>query len=212
MNKRAPIFVLIAGAVIAILAVMFLVMPKRGEVSDAQDELVTAEQMEQELQLKLAQLEEARDAAPETNKEIRDIETLIPPTADEPGMILLLQSAADRAGVDPFTIAPALPTLSGDGRFSVISVSLDAQGSYFNLEEFLYNLETLPRAAKVISISVTASVASTDTTTTTTTTTTTPTENELGSQIVVEFYTTDLDAGPGSAPGPSDTPGAEGTG
>jgi Tfp pilus assembly protein PilO len=206
MNKRAPLFVGIVGLVVVILLVLFLVKPKRSEVSEAQANLTTAQEAEQTLQLTLAQLEEAKDQAPETNKQIRDIDTLIPPTEDQPGFILLLQSAADRAGVDPVTIAPGVPVAATTGNYSIISINLDGTGSYFAIEEFLYNLETLPRAAKVLSVNLAPGGASADTATVGTT----PVVNELSFQIVVELYTTDLDAGPGSASGSTTTPPVEG--
>ena len=123
---------------------------------------------------------------------------VIPPTEDQPGMILLLQSAADRAGVDPLTISPATPTAATDAQFSTMVVTLDTSGTYFALEEFLYNLETLPRAAKVTSVTLAPGTGPTDATTTETTT------NELSGQFSVEFFTTDTSAGPNSVPGPSE--------
>lgn len=205
MNKRAPLIAAVVGAVLAVLIVMFVVMPKRGEVSERQDELAQAEQQETQLQLQLAQLEAAKQEAPETNEELRRIETLIPPTEDQPGMILLLQSAADRAGVDPLTISSAVPTPATEGAYSIVAVTLDTSGSYFALEEFLFNLETLPRAAKVLTVTLAPGagvVAPTDGTAPTTSV------NELTGQFTVEFYTTDTSAGPNSVPGPSDGEGA----
>ena len=198
MNKRAPLIAAIVGVILAVLAVFFLVMPKRAEVSERQDALEQAEAQEQTLQTQLALLQAAKDEAPETNEEIRKIDTLIPPTEDQPGMILLLQSAADRAGVDPLTISPATPTAATDAQFSTMVVTLDTSGTYFALEEFLYNLETLPRAAKVTSVTLAPGTGPTDATTTETTT------NELSGQFSVEFFTTDTSAGPNSVPGPSE--------
>ena len=129
MNKRAPLIAAIVGVILAVLAVFFLVMPKRAEVSERQDALEQAEAQEQTVQTQLALLQAAKDEAPETNEEIRKIDTLIPPTEDQPGMILLLQSAADRAGVDPLTISPATPTAATDAQFSTMVVTLDTSSS-----------------------------------------------------------------------------------
>ena len=46
MNKRAPIIAGVIAALVALLAVFLLVLPKMGEVSTAQDELQTAEDQE----------------------------------------------------------------------------------------------------------------------------------------------------------------------
>ncbi|MEX0756183.1 MAG: type 4a pilus biogenesis protein PilO [Actinomycetota bacterium] len=206
MNKRAPLIAAVIGVILAVLVIFFLVMPKRAQVSDRQDELTQAEQQEQTLQLTLAQLQAARDDAPATNEKLRAIETMIPPTEDQPGMILLLQSAADRAGVDPLTISTAPPVASEAGNFSTLVVTLDTSASYFALEEFLFNLETLPRAAKITAVTL-APGAATDVATTDTTDTTTG--SELSGQFTVEFFTTDISAGPNSVPGPSEDAAAD---
>ncbi|MEX0990013.1 MAG: type 4a pilus biogenesis protein PilO [Actinomycetota bacterium] len=214
MNKRAPLIAAVAGVLLAVLVIFFLVMPKRAQVSEKQDELDQAEQQETSLQLTLAQLEAAREDAPVTNEKIRQIGTMIPPTEDQPGMILLLQSAADRAGVDPLSISTANPVAAEGAEYSTVIVTLDTSGTYFALEEFLYNLETLPRAAKVTSVSLTGgttTAATTEETTTeeTATDTTTATTAELTGQFTVEFFTTDISAGPNSVPGPSEDAAAE---
>ncbi len=58
------------------------------------------------------------------------------------------------------------------------------------MEEFLYRLETLPRAAKVITFSLSPGGQAD--------------RSELSMALTVELYTTDASAGPGSVPGPSE--------
>ena len=70
-------------------------------------------------------------------------------------------------------------------------------GGYFAIDEFLFLLETLQRAAKVTTLAITPSGAGGEATTTTSTST-------LQLQMTVEFYTTDTSAGPGSIPGPTE--------
>jgi type IV pilus assembly protein PilO len=204
VSRRGPLIAGIAAGALALLLIFFLVLPKMSEVSEAKEKLAAAEEQEQELQLQLQQLQAAQAQAPQANKEIREIDNLVPPTIDEGAIFLLLQGAAARAGVDPSSIAPAPPAADeAVGTFNGVPVSMSVTGTYFQLEEFLYNVETLPRAAKVLNISVApgGDVAPTTTTTTTTTTATSP---SLTMQLSLEFYTTDLSAGPGSVPGPSE--------
>ena len=192
-GRRAP---LIAGAValvMAILAVMLLVLPKMGEVSEAQDELQAAQDQELALEAQLRSLEAAQEQAPETERQIALIEDQVPPTADLPTLFRLLDSAADRAAVDFFSFTPGVPVTDPAAEFSTISSQITVTGGYFALDEFLFLMETLPRAAKVISIAVAPSAVGTATSSTT----------SLQLQATVEFYTTDTSAGPGSIPGPS---------
>jgi Tfp pilus assembly protein PilO len=201
VNRRAPIIAGVIAVAVALLAVFLLVRPKMSEVSTTEDDLQTAEDQEVTLAAQLNALQDAQAAAPETEQEIAAIDAEIPPTADLPSLFRLLQGAADRSVVDFFSFTPGSPAPNTAGTFSTIASQVTVSGGYFAIDEFLFLLETLPRAAKVTTLAVTpSSVASGETTTTTST-------SSLQLQLTVEFYTTDTSAGPGSVPGPSDVTG-----
>jgi type IV pilus assembly protein PilO len=203
--RRTPILVAVGAVVLVALAVFFLVLPKSADISKAQEDLATAQQQESSLRVQLQALQEAQQEAPQTKREIQKVETQVPPTADLPALIRLLREAADRAAVDLFQFSPSTPTLDPSGTFSTIATSVNVTGSYFSLDEFLFRLESLPRAAKVTNVTVSPGGE-----TATTGTTTATTASSLTMQLTVEFYTSDLSAGPGSSPGPttSSTTGA----
>jgi len=195
VNRRAPI---IAGAIllVALLAVFLMVLPKMSEVSETEDQLQEAQDQEINLAAQLNALEDAEAAAPETELEIAAIDAQVPPTADLPSLFRLLQGAADRAAVDFFSFTPGTPVPNLTGSYSTIASQITVSGGYFAIDQFLFLLETLQRAAKVTTLAVTPSAGGEETTTTTTST--------LQLQITVEFYTTDSSAGPGSIPGPTE--------
>ena len=203
MNRRAPIIAGVIAVAVALLAVFLLVRPKMSEVSQTEDDLQAAEDQEVTLTAELNALQDAQAAAPETEQEIAAIDAEIPPTADLPSLFRLLQGAADRSVVDFFSFTPGTPAPNTAGTFSTIASQVTVSGGYFAIDEFLFLLETLPRAAKVTTLAVTSSSAASGETTTTTTTST----SNLQLQLTVEFYTTDTSAGPGSVPGPSDVTG-----
>lgn len=191
--------VLIAAAVfgaLAVLMIVLLVLPKMGEVSKAREDLQAAQDEEITLQGQLRSLQDAQAQAEQTQREIEALEAKVPPTADLPGLFRLLQAAADRAGVDFFQFSPGSPAADPSGTFSVIPGQIVVTGNYFMLQEFLYRLESLPRAAKVTSVSIAPGGGGE-------TGGTTLASNQLQMQLAVEFYTTDASAGPGSIPGPS---------
>jgi Tfp pilus assembly protein PilO len=198
-GRRAPLLAGAAVAVVAILAVMFLVLPKMGQVGEAQEALQAAEDQEVTLQAQLGVLQEAQADAPETERQIAVIEDQVPPTTDLPALFRLLQSASDRAALDFFSFAPGTPVLATAGTYSILSSTITVNGGYFAIDEFLFLLETLPRAAKVTSITLAPGGATTDETGAPTTT-----ASALQMTANVEFYTTDISAGPGSIPGPSE--------
>lgn len=199
MNRRAPIIAGVISAVVALLAVVLLVLPKMGDVSTTEEELQSAEDQEVALAAQLAALQDAEAAAPKTEQEIGAIEEQVPPTANLPSLFRLLQGAADRSAVDFFSFSPGTPAPNAAGTYSSIASQVTVSGGYFAIDEFLFLLETLPRAAKVTTLAVTPSGASTGGTTLST--------SNLQLQVTVEFYTTDVSAGPGSIPGPSETTG-----
>jgi Tfp pilus assembly protein PilO len=201
VNRRAPIIAGVIAVGVALLAVFLLVLPKMSDVSTTEEELQTAEDQEVTLAAQLNALQEAQAAAPETEGEIAAIEAEIPPTADLPSLFRLLQGAADRSVVDFFAFTPGTPVPNPAGTYSTIASQVTVSGGYFAIDEFLFLLETLPRAAKVTTLAVTPSSAASGETTTTTST------SNLQLQVTVEFYTTDLSAGPGSVPGPNDISG-----
>ena len=199
MNRRAPIIAGVISAAVALLAVVLLVLPKMSDVSTTEEELQSAEDQEVALAAQLGALEEAEAAAPKTEQEIGAIEEQVPPTANLPSLFRLLQGAADRSAVDFFSFSPGTPAPNAGGTYSSIASQVTVSGGYFAIDEFLFLLETLPRAAKVTTLAVTPSGASTGGTTIST--------SNLQLQVTVEFYTTDVSAGPGSIPGPSETTG-----
>ena len=103
-------------------------------------------------------------------------------------------------GVTLSTLTPGTPTLDATTGLSTISLSISATGGYFQLTEFLYTIETLPRAAKVQSVSLSPSGGDAATTV----------SNLLTLQATAIMFTSDQSAGPGSEPGPTEDSATEG--
>jgi Tfp pilus assembly protein PilO len=192
-GRRGPLIAGAVAVVVAFLAVVLLVLPKMSQVGEAQDELQAAQDQELALEAQLRSLEEAQEQAPETERQIALVEDEVPPTADLPTLFRLLDSAADRSAVDFFSFSPGSPVTDPTGQFSTIASQVTVTGGYFALDEFLFLMETLPRAAKVVSIAVAPGAPTLGVSSAT----------SLQLQATVEFYTTDTSAGPGSVPGPT---------
>jgi Tfp pilus assembly protein PilO len=190
-NRRAPLFAGLAAAGVAILMVLLLVLPKMGQVSQAQVQLDQAQRDQQTLESRKSALEDAKAAAPQARKTIAEVHNRIPPTADEPGLIRLLQNAAINAGIDLVSLSPGTPALDTTSGLSKIAVAVSASGTYFDVTDFMYQIETLPRAAIVTNLSLAPGQTS-----------------QTGMPLLtltatVQTYTSDTSAGPGSEPGPT---------
>jgi Tfp pilus assembly protein PilO len=193
-GSRAPMIVGVGALLLVGLLMFLLVLPKMGEVSDANDALAAAQAQQGTLESQLAALEQAEAAAPEAKATIQEVEQQIPPTVDQPGMFLLLKNAATGSAVTLSTFTPGTPTLDAATGLSAIPLAVTVTGTYFQVTEFLYSIETLPRAAKVLNVTL---APGGDVTTTTVT-------NLLQLQANVVMYTSDQSAGPGSEPGPTE--------
>ena len=193
-NKRAPVVAAIAAGLVALLAVFFLVLPKRHQVSEARGDLEGIKQQTDQLNVQVQALIEAKGQAPQAHREIREVDNQLPLTVDEPGLILLVKNAVERSGIEFADISASTPSLAASGGFSTIPVTISLEGTYFSLAEFLYRIETLPRAAKALTGSIAPSGGAAITTTT---------AASLTMQLSLELYTSDLSAGPGSEPGPT---------
>lgn len=198
-SRRGPLIAGIVAGVLALLLIVLLVLPKMNQVNETQDQVQAAQDQEVSLQAELRSLQDAQAQAPETEQEIQALEDQVPPTVDLPDLFRQLQAAADRSAVDFFQFSPGTPVADASGAFSTVASQIVVTGGYFNLQEFLYSLETLPRAAKVMNVAIAPSGGGEGETATITTS-----SDRLQMQLAVEFYTTDSSAGPGSAPGPTE--------
>ena len=192
-GRRGPLIAGVAVAAVLVLVAFFLVLPKMGQVKDANAALDLAVTTRSTLESQLAALQQAEADAPKNNETIRKVDQAIPPTVDQQGFILLLQNAAIQSSVDLFTLTPSIPVFDPATGLSTVANTLSVNGSYFAITEFLFSIETLPRAAKVTSVNISPGEDS----------------GSLTLSAGVDIYTSDSSAGPGSSPGP--TSGGTGT-
>ena len=66
----------------------------------------------------------------------------------------MIKNAAAQSSVGLTTLTPGTPTLDPVTGLSVAPLAITASGTYFSLTEFLYSLETLPRATKVLNVAM----------------------------------------------------------
>lgn len=193
-NQRAPLFAIVGAVVVGVILIVFLVLPEMGKVSKAKEDLASAQAQQQTLEVQRNALQDTEANAPENRKIIERVHNQIPPNADEPGLLQLLNGAAVDSGLDLTTIAPGTPTFDQTTGLSTITLQLSALGTYSDVTAFTYRIETLPRAAKITSLSLAPGQAGG---------TGSP---QLTMTATIEAYTSDTSAGPGSEPGSTEAP------
>jgi Tfp pilus assembly protein PilO len=186
VSRRGPVIAAIVFFLLAVLAVAFLVFPKMGDVDEAEQRLERAEQEEVALQTELSRLQAAAENADQLRRELARFRRAVPPVADLPGLINELQTSADVAGVDFFSVAPTDPLPVPAGNAAEVPAQIQVVGGFFPVDEFLFRLETLQRASKVTGVSVAEGPDGLP---------------QLQVTLEVRFYTTDVDGSRGGGGG-----------
>jgi Tfp pilus assembly protein PilO len=176
---------LTAVAVFAVLAAgwFLLVSPKRSDAAGLREQATAQARANDTLRAQAAALTlQARDL-PRQRARLALLAGKIPSDPALPALIVRLREAADAAGVTLVSLAPGQPTAVaatrpggvpaptgsatavGAGQLLAIPVIVQVTGGFFQLEQFLTNLEDLPRSFLVGQLSVApgASVAATTT-------------------------------------------------
>lgn len=166
-------------AAFAVLLFWLLVLSPRGsEIQSLEAEVSTAKADLGSLSARLGSLKGADLGA--LQAELATYRGEIPPTPDEPGIIQVLLDAATSSKVSLTGIEFAPPGPAPAAPVSLISLSFAVQGSYFDLAQFLFELEHLDRLAYVRTVSVA------------------PGDSGLVLGLTMDVFTTDTNAGPGS--------------
>jgi Tfp pilus assembly protein PilO len=185
-NKRGPLIAAGAGLLVILLMVVGLILPKASAVREKQNEVQRARQEGSTLELQVQQLEAAAKRAGKSRRRLAALEAQVPPTADLPSLIRLLNRTAAEADLDFVALAPGQPTPTVSGSMSAVPVQVTVVGRFFAVEHYLLLLEELPRISRILSLNVVPGPDNLP---------------QLQVSASMEFYTTDLSAGPGSVPG-----------
>jgi type IV pilus assembly protein PilO len=141
-----------------------LLAPQRSQAADldAQASAVVVEN--DQLQTQIETLKAEQKDLPQWQAELAAIRTEIPPSPALPGLIRELSNMADKAGVSLVSLTPAAPVTLGDvatdpaaaaapagatglvpGSLAGLDVQLAVTGGYFEIQQFVNNLERLQR-------------------------------------------------------------------
>jgi Tfp pilus assembly protein PilO len=193
-NRRTPLMVGAGGALLVLIVIGGLLLPKAGQVRSRQADLEKARQDQSALMVRVEVLRAAAKEGPANRRRLAKLGREVPETVELSSIIRILNSAADQSAVDFVSIAPSQPLLRPEGTSSSVATQITVDGSYFSIDEFLFRIESLLRVAKVTQIAMTPSSTS---------------GSGLSINLTAEFYTTDLSAGPGSEPGSTKATGTQ---
>lgn len=170
----------VALTVVGCLAVLaggwfLLVSPQRTQAEELREQAATNEAGNQTLRTQLAMLKAQAKDLPAQKAELAAVAAKVPSDPALPSLIRALDGASTEAGVELLSIAPgapapvvapAAPAPAGDGAVAVtpaapagpvlqaIPLAIDVVGGYFEVQQFLGNLEDLGRALRVTALTM----------------------------------------------------------
>ncbi len=164
--KRNVLIACVAGGIVLILAWYFLLFsPTSSDLNDTRDQVSGVENQNQELKNTIRRLKELSRNAPQQEATLRKLRAAIPANPDLGEFILQANDIASAAGIDWLSIAPTPPAATaGAGPQSTIALSIQVDGGFFQVLDYLNRLEDLERLVLVDSVNVSAAAADTSST------------------------------------------------
>lgn len=161
--KRTTLIAFIAGGLVLVLLWYFLLFsPTSSDLNDTRDEVSNVQSQNQELENTIRRLKELSRNSVEQQATLRTLRAAIPANPDLGEFILQANDIASAAGIDWLSIAPTPPTATtGGGPQSTITLSIQIDGGFFQVLDYLNRLEDLDRLVLVDSVNVSAAGADT---------------------------------------------------
>jgi Tfp pilus assembly protein PilO len=178
MNLRTPSATKVLGALSLLLVTgsgwMFAVGPETATLDEVRAQIENARSQNQLLTAQLVTLRKQQENLDQTRATARAVAERFPATADQPGLFRAVTAAATDAGIgakDVTALTPTPPTIGAVDPAGGVQLSTDAssaelarqtvtvsvEGSYDETARLIENLEQMPRAYLVTSVTLGAS-------------------------------------------------------
>lgn len=146
MSARGKEIFIIAGVVAAVVIVAWyflLFSPTRQKLNDLDDQIAADQTALTAAEQELARLQSYEKTAPQAQVDIVRLSKMLPEDEGIPGMIVELTKTADASGVTLASIARG--TTSTGAPFGIQTITIQVNGRFFDLEDFLYRVEDYVR-------------------------------------------------------------------
>ena len=154
-NDRNVLILGILGIVIIFIGFYFLLLsPLLGRLNEqAQAREAKQGQLEQ-AQQEVNELEEVRRNSPEIERQLLELSKRVPTQPQVPTLVVQVQEIADASGVTQLSVEPedaAAP--AGGGDYQVVPVTMQFNGTYDQMQDFLLRMRNLARLVTVTDVS-----------------------------------------------------------
>lgn len=144
-----------AGVALLIVVVWYVgfYSPKSSDLSKAHDDLTAAQASQQTLKAQLSNLRGLEANRAKQQAVLQKLSAAVPPTPDLASFILQANDIATQSGVAWLQVSPGLPA-AGSGGPATISLSMQLEGGFYQVYDYLNRLENMQRLVLVDSINL----------------------------------------------------------
>lgn len=142
----------VLGLVLVVVGFWFLLLsPLLEETSQTQEERAAREARLQSLDSQVSELESVRDNSAEIERRLLELSRRVPEQDETPALLVQLQEISNASGVVQLSIDPGDPELfNANGvDYSRIPIEMTFEGTYEQLQDFLFRLRNLSRLVTV---------------------------------------------------------------
>jgi len=143
MRARGKEVYIITGVLVVVVCVagyLLLYHPLRKDIGSLSTQVDETQQQISAATADLARLHSYEETSPQTRADLLRLNKMLPSQAGIPSIIIELTRTAEESGLDFISIQPG-QVMAGQP-FSVQSITLTYEGQYFDLEDFLFRLES----------------------------------------------------------------------
>lgn len=181
--KQWVTIAVLASVVLLAAGWFLLISPKKGEAADLRTEAAAQVSANAVLETQLSVLRTQAKELPKKQSELAAVAAKIPDNPSLPALIRALTEASTSAGVDFVSVTPGQPVLpvaapvqatapepataqttpqvpvapvagGAAGGLATIPLAINVVGDYFDIAQFTNNLENLPRAMRVMDLTL----------------------------------------------------------
>jgi type IV pilus assembly protein PilO len=154
-NDRNILILGILGIVIVVIGYYFLLLSPLLQSLNEQAQAREDKQAQlEEVQQQVNELEEVRRNSPEIERQLLELSKRVPTQPQIPTLVVQVQEIADASGVTQLTVEPGdAASPAGGGDYRVVPVTMQFNGTYDQMQDFLLRTRNLTRLVTVTDVS-----------------------------------------------------------
>lgn len=154
MTNRNLLVLGALGIVVLVVAYYFLLLsPLLGQLQQQSQAREDKQAQLAQVQQDVSELEDVRQNSPEIERQLLELSKRIPAQPQIPTFVVQSEEAADASGVTQLTVDPEPATSpEGGGDYQVVPVTMQFQGTYDEMQDFLLQMRNLVRLVTVTNV------------------------------------------------------------